>query len=315
MQQEFNRNASAEERRDAYTKITELIIADLEQGVRPWVKPWLDGAVASRPVRHNGQPYSGINVLALWSVASDKGFGNPMWMTFKQAKELDGCVRKGEKGSVVVYSNRITKTETNDAGESEDREIPFLRGYSVFNVEQIGGLPEEYYAPRARMFTNPVHRIEYAETFFAATGAEIRFGGNRAFYAPSGDYVQLPPIEMFPVAERYYATLAHEMTHWTRHPDRLNRDFGGKRFGDEGYAVEELVAEMGAAFLCADLEMKPQIREDHAPYIASWLKVLKNDKRAIFHAASHAQRAADFLVKSQRSLRREAEADPIPQVA
>jgi antirestriction protein ArdC len=146
-----------------------------------------------------------------------------------------------------------------------------------------------------------MQRIEHAEKFFAATGATMRHGGTMAYYSVTHDYVQMPPFECFRDAESFYATIAHETCHWTRHPSRLNRDFGRKRFGDEGYAVEELVAELGSAFLSADLELTPDVREDHAAYIASWIKVLKNDKRAIFSAASHAQRAANFLHGLQKS--------------
>jgi len=142
---------------------------------------------------------------------------------------------------------------------------------------------------------DPVERIEAAETFFSATGADISYGGNRAYYAILQDRIQLPPFETFCTVESFYATLAHETTHWTRHPSRLDRDFGRKRWGDEGYAHEELVAELGAAFLAAGLGITPEVRDDHSAYIASWLEVLKNDKRAIFTAAAHAQRAADYL--------------------
>ncbi len=204
-------------------------------------------------------------------------------------------MRKGEKGSLVVYAYNITRTETDeDTGEETERDIPFMKGYTVFNVEQIDGLPRHYYAmTEARL--GPVARVAHADQFFADTGATIRHGGNRAYYAIGPDHVQMPPFETFRDAESYYATLAHEMTHWTRHGQRLDRDFGRKRWGDEGYAMEELVAELGAAFLSADLDLTPEVRDDHAAYIENWLKVLKDDKRAIFTAASHAQRAADFL--------------------
>jgi antirestriction protein ArdC len=155
-------------------------------------------------------------------------------------------------------------------------------------------LPPHFTAPAAPTL-DPVARIAHAESFFAATGADIRHGGNQAYYVPSRDFVQMPPFETFKDAESYYATLGHECCHWTRHEKRLHRDFGRKRWGDEGYAAEELVAELGAAFLCADLAITPEPRADHASYIASWLDVLKNDKRAIFTAAAHAQRAADYL--------------------
>ena len=283
---------------DVYTRITDQIVEALEQGVRPWMKPWDAEHAAgriTRPLRHNGIPYAGINVVMLWSSAVAQGFAAPIWMTFRQAKQLGGFVKKGERGSLVVYANTITRTETDpDTGNDEEREIPFMKGYSVFNVDQIEGLPEHFYAV-AEPKLDPVQRIEHAERFFAETGAAIRHGGNQAYYAVGTDYVQMPPFVSFKDAESYYATLAHECTHWTRHPSRLDRDFGRKRWGDEGYAMEELVAELGSAFLAADLGLTPEVRDDHAAYIASWLKVLKNDKRAIFTAASHAQKATDLL--------------------
>ena len=285
-------------RQDIYSRVTAQIIAELEAGVRPWTKPRHAEHAAgriTRPLRHNGQPYSGINILMLWGAASAQGFMAPIWMTYRQAQELGGHVRKGEKGSPVVYANTLTRTETDDeTGDEQERAIPYMKAYSVFNVEQIDGLPPHYYA-KAKPRFDPPARINHAEAFFAATGAEIRHGGNQAYYVVTQDYVQMPPIEAFRDGESYYATLAHECTHWTRHPHRLERDFGRKRWGDEGYAVEELVAELGAAFLCADLELTPEVREDHGAYLASWLKVLKDDKRAIFSAAAHAQRAVDFL--------------------
>ena len=261
------------------------------------MKPWSAGNTAGRiirPLRHNGVPYSGINVLMLWAEAADKGFTSPTWMTFKQASELKANVRKGEKGSLVVYANSLTRTEENSSGEEEEREIHYMKGYTVFNVDQIDGLPEQYRAEPPVPLT-PVERIAHAEAFFAATKADIRYHGDRAFYSIDGDYIQMPVIEAFRDPESFYAVLAHEETHWTRHPSRLDRSFGRKRFGDEGYAQEELVAELGSAFICADLGLTPEIREDHAAYIASWLTVLKNDKRAVFTAASYAQKALDYL--------------------
>jgi antirestriction protein ArdC len=234
----------------------------------------------------------------LWAASMERGFTAPLWMTFRQAKELGAHVRKGETGTLVVYADTITKTEENERGEEETRSIPFMKGYTVFNVEQIEGLPAHYHATRTT-FRNDEERDSRAETFFARTGATIRHGGNAAFYAPEPDVVQMPEFVSFRDAASYYATLAHECVHWTRHERRLAREFGRKRWGDEGYAMEELVAEMGAAFLCADLELTPRVREDHAPYIAGWLKVLKGDRRAIFTAASHAQRAADYLHRLQ----------------
>lgn len=283
---------------DIYERVTAKIVSDLEKGARPWLKPWSAEHAAgriTRPLRHNGVPYQGINVLMLWSEAVAAGYAAPIWMTYRQAQELGGHVRKGEKGSLVVYADRLHRTEVDEgSGEEVEREIPFMKGYTVFNVEQIEDLPAHFHAPAVPRL-DPVQRIEHAEQFFAATGAEVRHGGNRAYYSLTEDRVQMPPFEAFRDAESYYATLAHEVTHWTRHPSRLDRDFGRKRWGDEGYAMEELVAELGSAFLSADLDLTPEPRPDHAAYIASWLKVLQNDKKAIFTAAAHAQRAADFL--------------------
>jgi antirestriction protein ArdC len=283
---------------DVYQRITDQIVSELEKGVRSWMKPWHAEHTAgriTRPLRGNGIPYRGINVLILWSAAIEKGYAAPVWMTFKQAIELKANVRKGERGSLVVYADKILQTETDaKTGEEAERIVPFMKGYTVFNVEQIDGLPEHFYAKPSAL-VDTLQRIERAERFFADTGATIRHGGTMAYYNISQDFVQMPPFECFRDAESYYATLAHETTHWTRHQSRLSREFGRKRFGDEGYAMEELVAELGSAFLSADLDLTPSVREDHASYIASWIKILKDDKRAIFTAASHAQRAADFL--------------------
>jgi antirestriction protein ArdC len=288
----------AEKIRDVYSRITDKICADLERGVRPWLQPWNAEHAAgriSRPLRWNGTPYRGINIVMLWAAASTKGYACPLWLTFKQALDLGGHVRKGESGELVVFAGAITRTATDEAGEETEREIPFLRGYTVFNAEQCDGLPAHYYAqPEAPALSLP-QRIAAADRFFAATGADIRHGGTRAFYAAGPDYVQMPPFETFRDGESYAATLAHELTHWTKHETRLARDFGRVRWGDEGYAKEELVAELGAAFLCADLDITPEVRDDHAAYIASWLAALRGDKRFIFTAAAHAQRAADYL--------------------
>jgi antirestriction protein ArdC len=286
------------QRQDVYTRVTERIVADLEKGVRPWVKPWNAEHAAgriTRPLRHNGQPYSGINILMLWASATAEGFIAPIWMTYRQAQELGAQVREGEKGALVVYANSITRTEESGDGEEIAQEIHFMKGYTVFNVEQIDSLPAHYYAKAEPRFSSPPERIAHAENFFASTGADIRHRGGQAFYAQGGDYIQMPPIEVFRDGEAYYATLAHEAAHWTKHPARLDREFGRKLWGDEGYAREELVAELASAFLCADLEITPATREDHSSYIEHWLKVLKNDKRAIFAATAHAQRASDYL--------------------
>ena len=286
------------EMRDVYSRITNKIIADLEQGIRPWHRPWSAGNTEGRivrPLRHNGVPYQGINIVMLWMASVAKGYACPFWLTYRQAQELGGHVKKGETGELVVYAGRITRSATDDKGEAVEREIPFLKGYTVFNAEQCEDLPAHYAARPETPALSPMQRIEAADRFFAASGADIRHGGTRAYYAEGADYVQMPPFETFRDAESYAATLAHELTHWTKHEKRLARDMGRVRYGDEGYAREELVAELGAAFLCADLGITPEVRADHASYIASWLNVLRNDKRFVFSAAAHAQRAADYL--------------------
>ncbi len=300
-------------KQDVYQKVTNRIIADLEQGELTWLKPWSAGHMEGRivrPLRHNGVPYNGINTLMLWGAAAEAGFLSPYWMTYRQARELGAHVRKGEKGHLVVYANTITRTEELEDGSEEERTIPFLKGYTVFNTDQIEGLPGHYYA-KPEPVIDPEQRIPHAEAFFAATSADIRHGGNSAHYSGGSDHVQMPPFECFGSPEAYRATLAHELTHWTKHPKRLDRNFGRKRWGDEGYAREELVAELGAAFLCADLDLTPEPGADHAAYIQSWLKVLKNSKRAIFQAAAHAQRAADFL----HGLQPATEAEPVDAAA
>lgn len=287
-------------REDVHSRVTARIVADLEQGARPWLRPWSVEHAAghiTRPLRANGTPYRGVNVLLLWGEAVANGYVAPTWMTYKQAQELGAQVRTGEHGSLVVYATRFTKTETGDQGQEIEREIPFMKAYTVFNIKQIEGLSASCYAqPTAAL--PAAARIEAAEHFFAATGATIRHGGNRAFYSPARDFVQMPHFAAFNDAESYSATLAHDLTHWASHPSRLARKLG-ERHGDQAYAFEELIAELGAAFLCADLGMTPEPREDHAAYLASWLQVLKQDKRAIFSAAAHAQRAADYLQSLQ----------------
>jgi antirestriction protein ArdC len=287
---------------DLYKRVTDQIVSSLEQGVRPWMQPWSAEHAAgriTRPLRANGIPYQGINVLVLWSEAVTKGYSAPIWMTFRQALELNAHVRKGERGSTVVYASTFTRNGTDqETGEETEATVPFLKSYTVFNVEQIEGLPAPFHV-LAEPRLDPVQRIERAEAFFDATRADIRHGGGVAYYSVSHDFVQMPAFEAFRDAESYYATLAHECTHWTRHQSRLDRDLGRKRWGDAGYAMEELVAELGSAFLCADLDLTPEVRQDDAAYIANWLEVLTNDKRAIFSVAAHAQKAADYLFQMQ----------------
>ncbi|MBZ9605811.1 ArdC family protein [Phyllobacterium chamaecytisi] len=302
---------TSEQHVNVYTRITDRIIAALDEGVRPWVQPWnsrhLAGRV-SRPLRHNGEPYSGINVLLLWSEAMARGYASSTWMTFRQAQELGACVRRGETGSMVVYANRISKTETDGAGNEIERDIPFLKAYSVFNVEQIERLGDRYADVPDGGIAQRIDRIAHADVFFAKTGATVRHGGDRAYYAPGPDIIQMPPIETFQDSESYYATLAHESVHWAGASHRLNRDLSRYAKDRTERAREELIAELGAAFLAADLGMVPELepRPDHASYLASWLSVLKNDKRFIVQAAAQAQRSVTFLHDLQTVPRRDA---------
>jgi len=283
--------------KDLYAQVTAKIVADLEKGVRSWNQPWTNahtGREVSIPVRHNRVPYRGVNVLLLWIESMQRGFASPMWMTYKQAQLQGGQVRKGECGSMVVFASPIEITETGEMGEETERKIHLLRRYTVFNIEQIDGLPAECY-PQPAIPRPLSERIEAADSFVNATGAVVRHGGDKAFCAPARDIVQMPPFERFSDKEAYYGTLLHEITHWTSAETRLDRKFGQKKFGDAGYATEELVAESGAAFPSAMIRVTPEIREDHAAYIGSWRAILKEDNRATFRAAAHAQLAPDFL--------------------
>lgn len=289
---------STTNRKDCYAEITNAIIADLEKGIRPWVQPWASGTgKASRPLRHNGEPYRGINVLWLWRAASIAGYRNPYWLTFRQAQELGGHVRRGEKSTLVVYAYLYSKTEDDDAREPEEKRVPFFKAYSAFNSEQVENLPARF-TPSTREETpgNDFGPNPRAVEFFANTGAAIREDKDRAYYSVLEDSVYMPPFRSFEKADRYYSTLAHELTHWTGHPTRTPRKFPrAAAFTPATYAREELVAELGAAFLCADLGINLTPRPDHADYISTWLQVLRNDKRAIVQAAAYAQRATDFL--------------------
>lgn len=217
-------------------------------------------------------------------------------MTFKQALQLDAAVRKGESGSTVVFASRFTKSEDDGEGGEVDREIPFLKAYNVFNVEQIDGLPDHYYH-RPVPQIDPVERIEHADRFFRNTGAIIRHGGTQAYFSPGQDFIQMPPFASFKDAASYYATLSHEATHWTASAHRVERDLSRYAKDKSERSREELITELGSVFLAADLGISPELepRPDHASYLNSWLRVLGGDKRAIFQAAAHAQRAIAYL--------------------
>ncbi len=290
-------------KRDCYHEITNAIIADLEKGVRPWVKPWDDGnAIPCRPLRITGEPYRGINVLLLWSAAHQNGYFSAHWLTYQQALHQGGKIRKGEKSTTVVFSGTLSRTELNDNGEEQEKIIPFLKAYSVFNIDQTEGLSEKYQAPSATAPTLRENaRNENVDRFIANTGVEIIHGGDRACYSPLEDRIYMPTIERFKDSDAYAAVILHESVHATMRDDRCPRKFRPSVYGVANYAREELIAELGAAFLCADLQISLTPRPDHADYIANWLEVLRNDKRAIFQAAATAQRAVDYLNSLQHA--------------
>lgn len=296
-----NKTSKSGSRVDLYQSVTDKIIAELEEGRLPWVQPWNGQDTACQiglPQNAVSQKsYSGINILLLWGAVIEKAYPSQTWLTYRQAKSLGGNVRKGEHGEVICYADRfITKDEKQNAS-AEGRDavaIPFLKRYRVFNIAQCDDLPTDLYQQSAPLPEREI--IPEAEKLAEATGADIRIGGDRAFYVPSRDYVQLPPQPAFSEQINYYRTCFHELGHWTGHKTRLDRDQSG-RGKTKTYAREELVAEMCAAFVCASLSIQPTVR--HADYIGSWLDVLKEDKRAIFKAASLASKAVDYLLAFQ----------------
>jgi antirestriction protein ArdC len=290
----MKRSSNAATRSDLYQQVTEAVIAELELGARPWKRPW-NTSGAGLPLRHNGEPYRGINVLMLWMAMAAKGYTSPYWMTYRQAATLGGQVRKGEHATTVTYTNILHRQEDLPDGTREERSIRFLRSYAVFNARQIDGLPEHFVPGADGPNAAPFERLVEAEAFFANTGAVIRNCGYQAYYAPDADIIQMPPREAFVYPEAYYATLAHEIAHWTGHPSRLSRETLTRRHSDEAQAVEEILAELTAAFTCASLGIDHDLKIASTAYIGSWLRVLAQDKRFIFVAAAHAQRACDWL--------------------
>lgn len=284
-----------------YDEVTAKIIAQLEAGCFPWAQPWSSAAAVPTLPRNavSGRPYSGINVLILWGAAFEGCYPSQDWLTFRQALAAGGCVRKGVRGHTVFYADRFTpdgERESGEVPEGEPRSIPFLKRFVVFNAAQCDGLPERLTANPTPLPEREQHEI--AEALIAATGADFRIGGARAFYNVSDDYVQVPPQPAFTHQIDFYRTALHELGHWTGSKERLARDQSG-RFGSALYAREELCAELASAYLCAALGIVPTVR--HADYLGSWLEVLRADSRAIFRAASQASKAADYLLAFVRN--------------
>lgn len=295
----------AHARPSLYDAVTQKIVTELEEGRFPWVQPWGRHGAAAPGLPRNAltaRAYSGINVLILWNAVIENGWPSQSWLTFRQALGAGGNVRKGARGTTIVYADRFTpETETERARETgEDaRAISFLKRFTVFNVAQCEGLREGLASDSALLPEPEI--VPLAEAVIAASGVDVRIGGNKAFYVPSLDYVQVPCRQAFYEQIDYYRTCLHELTHATGHQSRLARNILNA-FGCRDYAREELVAEMGSAFLCAALGIEPTVR--HADYLGSWLDVLREDNRAIFRAASHASKAADWLLARHAEARK-----------
>ena len=278
---------------DLYEKIASQIRTQLAEGTLPWHKPWAvdPDRQVSKPLRENAVPYQGINVLILWGAAIEAGYASPFWMTYRQAQSIGAQVRRGEKCTHIVFAKTAKKRETDEYGDETEVLLPVRRVYAVFNADQIDDLPAKYVPEIPDV--NPDERDATCEAWFASLGIDVRYGGTRAYYAPGPDRVQMPHFETFESAQAFWSTFAHEHVHSTGHTSRLDRDFGPH--GTPEYAREELVAELGSAFLCADLGIASSPRSDHASYIASWLKLLEDEPRAVFDAATQAQQAVEFL--------------------
>jgi antirestriction protein ArdC len=275
--------------KDIYTDVTNRIITALEAGTPPWICPWTDHTALPSNLA-TGKPYRGINVLMLSIEAQLSGYSDSRWLTYKQAAEVGAHVKKGEHGTQIVFFKMKEVTDEVEADDEQKRVVPMLRSYTVFNASQLEFLPEKFELRPSPALWQPLGE---AEQLLHETGAVIHHGGNRAFYRPSDDIIQLPPEMWFDQPDDYYAVALHETVHWTGHPRRLDRVLG-RRHGIEAYAYEELVAEMGAAFLCAHVGIPARL--EHASYIDSWLDSLRRDKRLIFTAAGAAQKAADYVL-------------------
>jgi antirestriction protein ArdC len=292
-----HRQAGPGSRRDIYSEITGQLIAAIEANPDKPVLPWRRAAgPLFRPVNAlTENAYNGINIISLWVAAEVRNYATPTWATYKQWSELGAQVRKGEKSSLVIFYKEY-ETDPDPANAEDDGKRRVARASYVFNAEQVEG----YQHPGMPESLGPVERILAADNFVRATGARIEHGGQSAYFQPSTDHIQMPEEGLFFATgtmtrrEGYYATLVHELTHWTGANPRLNRDMG-KRFGDQAYAAEELVAEIGAAFLCAELGITQETRADHAQYLAQWLRLMKGDSKAIFTAAARASEAAVYL--------------------
>lgn len=284
--------AALSDRLDLYAEVTQTILAQMERGTLPWTRPWKTTVAPGLPMNAStGNGYSGINVVLLWLSGAVQGYSSSRWMTFLQAAQAGGHVRRGERGTMIVKASTYvpqSERERSEVSEDDPRAVPFLKRYTVFNLDQIEGIEIPVQKACAPVVANAA-----LDAFVTATGADMRFGGNEAYYVPSRDYIQCPAPQAFENAFDLFRVQSHELAHWTGAAHRLDRTFG-QRFGDAAYQMEELVAELAAAQICAVKGVPPTTR--HAAYLQSWINIMKADKRAIFTAASHASRAVEFLL-------------------
>ena len=270
-----------------YQEVTDQIIQELEKGAAPWIKPWKsDNSVEKNIV--SKQEYNGINRLILGMMTHFKGYQSPFYGSFKQWQDLGGTVKKGEKGTKIVFYKPVSQEKINSNGDVEKSAYACLKTYYVFNADQVEGIEITKPVVEPRVY-NPAPALDDR---ILKTGANIKHGGGAAFFSPMGDFIGMPNRDTFQDDSSYYATILHELTHWSGAKSRLDRDMGGK-FGSSKYAFEELVAELGAAFLCQDYQIQGELR--HAGYIKNWLTCLKENNQAIFKAAALAQKAADYI--------------------
>jgi antirestriction protein ArdC len=274
---------------ELFAQITDALVAKLEAGVAPWSKPWT--AEGGLPRNLSGRTYRGANSFWLSLIGEAKGYTTPIWLTFNQAQAAGGSVRKGERGTAVFFWNF---TERKDEATGKVEKIVWAKAYTVFNLDQCENVEHKAAEARPSVF----ERNAAADALIAATGAVIKHGGSRACYVQSSDVICLPTPQAFHSSDAYYSTAFHEIAHWTGAETRLKRTFG-KRFGDDAYAAEELVAELTAAFVCGALGFDNPARDDHAAYLSCWAKVLRADPRAFITAAGKAQAAADFILNAQ----------------
>ena len=279
--------------KDLYTEVTSQIVNALEAGnLPPWRKPWVAGG-GFLPLRHSGVAYRGVNTIILWIQAELMGYASSTWLTFKQAIEYGGCVKKGEKSTAILWCEPITKKDTADDGTEGEERFWISKVYRVFNADQCSGLPEKFQTKPEHPL-DPSQRIEHADTFIKNTAAVIKHAGGSAYYRPSDDTITLPPFESFESPEGYAGTALHELSHWTGAMHRLGRIKCEKPTKDE-YAREEIVAELSSVFVCAALGIAPADMGEHAAYIKHWVAAMKEDPKYLFSAASKAQASADYL--------------------